>query len=390
MEELKQQYKELEQTKIDNITAEFESWVDYISAVKDSSQALIDYYTAAGRAINTPQDQQLYKDQISRQDEITQKLSGELSALRAELSTAASVFGTNSNEYRALLATVEQTNKALIDSRKATIDLKRTAWDLDSTVRGYLITRVKAFVDKLSSIAGLAEKRGTRNVYHTDTSRGIPTQVTEKMYSDQQAFNTDLILKYYEDIKEAQKTIKEFGYDINNPNYEELYKTITDDEQAIIQLLSANEDLAESIRNLRWQPYAKFREELDHISSDLDHIGSFIRDGEILDEDGQLTDRGYTQIAIIGEQMDVAERKIRNAEEAIAKLDEERENYTISLEKYNEELETQLGIIQDAAGDLFDDQTRLADIYIDRITKENDILQDLIQSRRDALDAKKE
>ena len=35
-------------------------------------------------------------------------------------------------------------------------------------------------------------------------------------------------------------------------------------------------------------------------------------------------------------------------------------------------------------------QMKLADIYIDQITKENDILQDLIQSRKEALSAKKE
>ena len=88
--------------------------------------------------------------------------------------------------------------------------------------------------------------------------------------------------------------------------------------------------------------------------------------------------------------MDIAEKKDRNAREAMKKLDEELANHVINLEEYNEGMDEQVGIIQDAASILFDDKTKLADIYIDQITKENDALQKLIDARRDALSAKKE
>jgi len=39
---------------------------------------------------------------------------------------------------------------------------------------------------------------------------------------------------------------------------------------------------------------------------------------------------------------------------------------------------------------MFDYQQKLADMYIDQITAENDALQDLISARKDALSAKKE
>ena len=109
-----------------------------------------------------------------------------------------------------------------------------------------------------------------------------------------------------------------------------------------------------------------------------------------MDDDAQFTDLGFAQIALIGEQMDAAEKKIRNAQGAIVKLDEEYKNHTISLEKYNEELDAQIDIIQDASGAMFDYQQKLADMYIDQITAENDALQDLISARKEALSAKKE
>ena len=275
-------------------------------------------------------------------------------------------------------------NKSLIESQTAELELQKSIRELSFTIRGHFITRVKAFVDKLGTIASLAEKRGTISVY------GVPTRQTEDPYMEQTRYNNELILKYYEDIKDKQKEIQEFNWEVDSDQYEEAYNAITSDESAILSLLSANEDLKDSIRSLRWKPYEELNKELDDIVSDLQHVNSFIRDGEILDDDGQITERGYAQIALIAEQMDVAEKKIRNANAAMEKLGEERDNDVISTEEYNEALDEQIKIIQDASSSLYDDQTKLADIYIDQITKENDILQDLIQSRKEALSAKKE
>ena len=384
VEELKQQLKELQQTKLDNIVDEFEGLTGYAEAVKASSEATVDYYNAAGFAKNTTTDRAEIKKQQDRQSEITGLLIKEISAYKGELINAEKVFGKNSNEYHEAQTKLEEMNKSLIESQKTERELAHAAYDLAKTVRGYFIDRVKTFVDKLSSIASLSEKRGTTQRYGIDISQ------TEDPYIEQTRYNNELILKYYEDIKEAQREIAKEGAQISSERYEELYKTITDGESAITSLLSTNEDLKESIRTLRWKGYNEFQEKLNTINSDLEHLQGFIRDGDIMDDDAQFTDLGFAQIALIGEQMDTAEKKIRNAQGAIAKLDDEYQKHTISLEKYNEELDAQIDIIQDASGAMFDYQQKLANMYIDQITAENDALQDLIQARKEALSAKKE
>ena len=381
--ELKQQLKELQQQKLDNIIDEFDALTDYAEAVKASSEATIDYYNAAGYAKNTV-DRDEIKKQQDRQNEITGLLINEISAYKGELINAEKEFGKNSNEYHEAQTKLEELNKSLIESQKTERELAHAGYDLEKTVRGYFIDRVKALVDKFSSIASLSEKRGTTQRY------GINIAQSEDPYFGQIRYNNELILKYYEDIREAQKEIAKEGAQISSERYEELYKTITDGESAITSLLSTNEDLKESIRTLRWKGYNEFQKQLDSINSDLEHIQGFIRDGDIMDNDAQFTDLGFAQIALIGEQMDTAEKKIRNAQGAIAKLDEEYQKNTINLEKYNEELDAQIDIIQDASGAMFDYQQKLADMYIDQITAENDALQDLISARKEALSAKKE
>lgn len=381
--QLEQQLKELQQTKLDNITEEFETIADSLEAIKASSEATVDYYNAVGRAVGTADKVELDK-QLKRQEDITRTLQQEGASYRAELANAASIFGVNSNEYREASNKLEEINKALIESQTTELELSKTIREFSFELRNNFIKRVKALVDKFSSIASLAEKRGTTSVY------GINTAQTESLYTDQIKHNNDLILKYYENINDKRKEIAEKGWAINSKAYEEAYDQITQDESAILSLFSANEDLKDSIRTLRWKPYTELNKELDQTKSDLEHINSFIRDGEIFDDDAQITERGYARIALIAKEMDIAEKKDRNAREAMKKLDEELANHVINLEEYNEGMDEQVGIIQDAASILFDDKTKLADIYIDQITKENDALQKLIDARRDALSAKKE
>lgn len=391
--ELKQQYNELQQTKLDNITEEFETLVGLSEAVKASSEATVDYYTTVGKAVNTADRKEIVGVQQKRQAEITETLKNEISAYKGELKNAEKVFGTNSNEYREAKTKLEEMNKSLIESQKAEKELIRATYDLENTVRGYVIERIKTLVDKLGAIASLAEKRGTRN-YSYQNGDGTTVSGTykpsEDPYIGQIKYNNELVLKYYDDIDKKKAEIKDLGYEVNSEKYQELYKQITDDESAIYSLLSANEDLRDSIRNMRWKGYEELQDNLDDVKSDLEHISSFIRDGEILDDDGQFTERGYARIAIIGEEMDLAQQKIRNAREALSKLDDEVRDGTISQEKYNEEVKAQIGIIQDSASAMFDYQQKLADMYIDQITAENDALQDLISARKDALSAKKE
>ena len=60
-------------------------------------------------------------------------------------------------------------------------------------------------MDKFSSIASLSEKRGTTKRYDIDIAQ------SEDPYFSQIGFNNDLILKYYEDIRDAQKEIAKEG-----------------------------------------------------------------------------------------------------------------------------------------------------------------------------------
>lgn len=352
--------------------------------MNSASEATVDYYTTAGRAVNT-KDRKEMGGQLDRQKLITREIQQEYDAYTKELKQAAEIFGFTSNEYREVWTKQNEIAQALTESRTAELELTHAIEELRFTVRGFKIERLSSFVEKLGNIASLAEKRGTNNA--------LGYKVTEDPYVEQLKYNNDLIVKYAEDLEDRKKEIARRtayeGLEVDSEEYQNLYNEIVKDEQQLYNLYSANEDLKMSIRNLRWEEYKKFQETLEKISSDFDHIQSFIREGEVLDDDGQFTERGFAQIALIGEDMDVATKKIAGARGAIEKLNEELELGTINEETFGQEFEEQMKIIQGAASEAYDDMQKLADLYIKQITAENDILQELIKKRQESLSAKK-
>lgn len=393
-EELKQQYKELQQQKLDNITDHFEAWVGLADAIKASSEATVKYYTTIGQAINTKDASEMHK-QLGRQQEISSQYLDEYGKYYQEMQNAVHVFGENSIEYKNAQIQLEEINKSLIESRTAEEDLRHAIAELPFTLRAQIISRIEKTVDKLSSLVQLTEKRGTvRTGASSAYSTNLNSEEFRNLYRDQMRFNNDLIQKYYEDFVARQNQINDEirsgKLSVDSERYQELYEKLTKDQSAMISLLSTQEDLKESLRTLNWKPYEKWKTSLDKITDEFQHLQSFIREEEMYTKTGEITARGWANVAIIAEDMNIAESRITEARKALKKLGEEFNFGTISAEKYEEETTNVYEEIQKQAERLFDAQQKISEMQIEAWTRENDVLQKLIDKRNEALSAKKE
>ena len=393
-EELKQQYKDLQQQKLDNITKHFEAWIGLADAIKASSEATVKYYTTIGQAINTKDASEMNK-QLGRQQEISSQYLDEYRRYYLEMQNAVHVFGENSIEYKNAQIQLEEINKSLIESRTAEEDLRHGIAELPFTLRAQIIYRIEKTVDKFSSLIQLTEKRGTvRTGASSAYSTNLNSGEFRNLYRDQMRFNNDLIPKYYEDFVARQNQInaeiKSGKLSVDSERYQELYEKLTKDQSAMISLLSTQEDLKESLRTLNWKPYEKWKTSMDKTTNELQHLQSFIREEEMYTKSGEITSRGWANVAIIAEDMNIAESRITEAKEALKKLGEEFNFGTISAEKYEEETTNVYEEIQKQAERLFDAQQKISEMQIEAWTRENDVLQKLIDKRNEALSAKKE
>ena len=85
-----------------------------------------------------------------------------MKAYEKELKRAKTIYGEGSDEYREALSTYEGMRKAVNESKAAVTELKRDLLELDVTVAGYMVDRLKNAADKLADTLTLKEKRGTR------------------------------------------------------------------------------------------------------------------------------------------------------------------------------------------------------------------------------------
>ena len=103
-----------------------------------------------------------------------------------------------------------------------------------------------------------------------------------------------------------------------------------------------------------------------------------------------MTENGLANVLLIQESIDATKDKIANYREALDKLEEQYQNGCYSVEEYQEKSEEMLNGLQDASASLAEYRQNQLSIYETQITKENDLLQENIDKRMEALEAKED
>ncbi|MDY4576817.1 MAG: hypothetical protein SO471_02245, partial [Anaerobutyricum hallii] len=376
VEDLKQQQKELAQTKLDNIVEQYESITGLAEAAQNTSKSLVDYLTSAGKEVNSNEAKNQLRSQMSQQNVITSNLQAQVNAYKAELANAAKVFGENSNEYRDASTKLQELNQSLYESQTAYNDLNKQLFELDLSRIQYAIDNISALSDKIKNVISLNEKRGS--------------VITEADYTNQVKNNNSLIGMYYQDWNARKAKIAQEGWLPGSEQYQEYYEAIMKDEEAIYQLLEGNEDLKASIVTLRWKPFEDLQEKLSQSIDDFDYLRGLLNEEGFFDDDGKMTSQGYANIALLGESISAAKKQVADYRVALEKLQEEYDNGNITLDSYNERSRDYIDSIKSSISAIQDYKDALVDLYKTQITKENDALQESITLRKEALNKKKD
>lgn len=173
--------------------------------------------------------------------------------------------------------------------------------------------------------------------------------------------------------EETQKKIEE---------YDNLTASIIKSKEAMRQL--AQEEI-----DFRFKPLDEAQNKLSNLVSELQTAQKLLGDTEsFYDDDGAFSTNGLTNILLIQEQIDATKDKIANYREGLNKLDEMYKNGAIGPEYYKTKTDEMLKSLQQESATLADLKQNLLDMYTTQVTKENDLLQENIEKRKDALSAK--
>ena len=173
---------------------------------------------------------------------------------------------------------------------------------------------------------------------------------------------------------------------------EEMQKKIEEYDNltaSIIKSKEAMQQLAQEEIDFRFKPLDEAQNKLSNLVSELQTAQKLLGDTEsFYNDDGAFSTNGLTNILLVQEQSDATKDKIANYREGLNKLDEMYKNGAIGPEYYKTKTDEMLKSLQQESATLADLKQNLLDMYTTQVTKENNLLQENIEKRKDALSAK--
>lgn len=214
-------------------------------------------------------------------------------------------------------------------------------------------------------------------------------QINEKIYQERIKSNARQI-----NALQKLRAEKAEYYDIhfssmNNEEAQKYLDSIAQIDEQILKIGSDIENLKNEIMELRWKPFDDAQDKLSNVITEYQTMQKLLGDAEsFYNDDGSFTTNGLTNILLTQESIDATKQKIANYREGLNKLEEQYKNGCYSLDEYNEKSKQLLDGIQQESTALSELKQSMLDMYETQIKKENDLLQENIDKRKDALSAK--
>lgn len=214
-------------------------------------------------------------------------------------------------------------------------------------------------------------------------------QINEKIYQERIKSNARQINALQKlRAEKAEYYDIHFSY-MNNEEAQKYLDSIAQIDEQILKIGSDIENLKNEIMELRWKPFDDAQDKLSNVITEYQTMQKLLGDAEsFYNDDGSFTTNGLTNILLTQESIDATKQKIANYREGLNKLEEQYKNGCYSLDEYNEKSKQLLDGIQQESTALSELKQNMLDMYETQIKKENDLLQENIDKRKDALSAK--
>jgi len=179
------------------------------------------------------------------------------------------------------------------------------------------------------------------------------------------------------------------------------YQMINDISAVDAEITQCQIDIEEfnnSINDLKWEALDKLISRFDSLDSELSHLYDRFTDVEdVVDDNGDWTDKSIAAMGVLAQQMEIAQAKTEQYDNAIIQLKKDYKNGLYSTDEYNEKLaeltENQWESIEayeDAKDKIVDLNKARIEAIKEGMQEEIDAYKELIDLKKEALDAEKD
>ena len=369
------QQEEYAQTVLDNIS----DYYDMMNGVDESAMGWLEgqreLWENQGKNNDFGNQYSSIRNSMAQQQKVSDRLQKQVDDFAAEIERLISegYMQRYSQQYFEAHETLNGFKQELYESQSALIEFEDQLRELDYTAIQNKIDGFAQAVDKISAQINLMEARDEK--------------VPESVYQQQIDANNNQIAANQQ--LRASKLKEQGLYDVGSTRYQELAEEINDLDVETLNLMADNEALKDSIYELRFANLDNQIEAYGKLKDEIEDFRSLLNEDAFFAKNGGLTEEGLAELALLQQGIAASKNEIADYREGLDKLKQSYANGVISLDEYNEKSEEYCAGIRDSIKDVSDYEDALTDLYMTQMRTENEALQEVIDKRKEALQAKK-
>ena len=379
--EKKVQRLDLAKAKVDNVYDSYDVIVGKREAAENYWNAKAENRVAHGK--NQKVGSIYYKDlqkQVTYAKSQKSLMSSEEKKVRKRMAEYLKVNGRNVKDkaYQEMKKQLIELQTSEVEMDTHIQELNQTIQDTRENIKQWAVDRWERAGAKQDAIINykLVTDKADRQIQETDYTERIKTANREILALDNLR-------------KEKAEYYDMHFSSMNNEEAQKYLEELAQIDEQIMSLASDVEEFKNKIMELRWKPFDDLQNDLSNLITEYQNAQKLLGDSDsFYNDDGSFTTNGLTNILLTQESIDTTKDKIANYRVALDKLDEQYKNGCYSAEEYKAKQQDLLKSLQQESATLADLKQNLLDMYTTQVTKENDLLQENIDKRKEALDAK--
>lgn len=379
--EKKVQRLDLAKAKVDNVYDSYDVIVGKREAAENYWNAKAENRVAHGK--NQKVGSIYYKDlkkQVTYAKSQKNLMSSEEKKVRKRMAEYLKV-----NKHNVKDKAYQEMRKQLIELQTSEVEMDTHIQELNQTIQDTRENIKQWSVDRWER-AGAKQDAIINYKLVTDKA---DRQIQEKDYTERIKTANREILALDNLRKEKAEYYDMHFSSMNNEEAQKYLEELAQIDEQIMNLASDVEEFKNKIMELRWKPFDDLQNDLSNLITEYQNAQKLLGDSDsFYNDDGSFTTNGLTNILLTQESIDTTKDKIANYRVALDKLDEQYKNGCYSAEEYKAKQQDLLKSLQQESATLADLKQNLLDMYTTQVTKENDLLQENIDKRKEALDAK--
>ena len=270
-----------------------------------------------------------------------------------------------------------------VDDQISENNKSQAEWN--ATIRDLPMDRINEYLDLIESFISAKKSYVDAMSYIYGEESVSTSKIREQKYSKDAISSQETLYKDY--YNEWQKAKKE-GRTADVDKYEKLYY---EGMQSYNEMLKANEELERQARDIElYRNYEKDLQHIEDVKKALSSLSDIINDDALYNDDGSFSEHGIAKIALTMKNLEEAKSSVTDYKKEIDALNKAHKQGKYNDDEYTEKLRELTDGYQNATSEVNNYTEAIKDLYKNQAQEELNALNELIDTRSEALQKKKE